>query len=373
MWSTPTKRAVVLVVLAAAVLLVWHMGEIVMPFLWALVLGYVLLPAVAFLEQRARVRRGLAAFTVFLALVGSILIVVRLIVPLAVAQLRDVNHEIPSLLRNAQITLSQSLASLGMSDLDPLVFLAPADVSQNVGRMVIPLATAVSRFALELLIFLVATFFVLRDAPRLFDAIRGLIPREQRRDVLHIAAQVNGLIARYIRGQLLLVGLMSTVTAVGLSVLEVPYSIPLGILTGVLELIPFAGPITAGAIASIVALGHQNPFGWVQLWYVGAVIAMYTVLRHAEDYFVIPLVIGRIVKLHPVVIIFSMLAGGSLLGLLGIILAVPTAATLRLLLIYVMARLRDEDPLPELAREVETVEEGKGRPIEARPAPGQAR
>jgi predicted PurR-regulated permease PerM len=349
------------------------MGEIVMPFLWAFVIGYVLLPAVAFLEQRVKMRRGIAAFVVFLALVGSLLLVLRLIVPLAVAQVRDVNHEVPSLLRNAQISLSQALANLGMSDLDPLVFLPQAEVSQSVARMVVPVATAVSRFALELLLWLVATFFVLRDAPRLFEMIRGLIPREQRRDVLHIADQVNVLIGRYIRGQLLLVGIMSTVTAVGLSILEVPYSILIGFITGVLELIPFAGPITAGAIASILALGHPNPFGWSQLAYVGVVVVMYTVLRHSEDYFVIPLVIGRIVKLHPIVVIFSMLAGGSLLGLLGIILAIPTAATLRLVLVYVLAKLRDEDPLAELEREIETAEEGRPRPIEARPAPGQAR
>ncbi len=372
-WSPQTKRIVLLVILAAAAFLIIRMGEIVLPFLWAFVIGYVLLPAVGFIEERARIRRGLAALAVFLVLVGSLLLVLRLVVPLAVAQVRDVNHEIPSLLRNAQIALAAGLNSIGMGDLDPLVFLPPAEVSQNVARMVLPVATAVGRFSLELLISLVATFFVLRDAPRLFDRLRELIPPSQRRDVLHIAGQVNVLIGRYIRGQLLLVGLMSTVTAVGLSVLEVPYSIVLGLITGVLELIPFAGPITAGALASIVALGHPNPFGWPQLTYVGVVVVMYTVLRHAEDYFVIPLVIGRIVRLHPIVVIFSMLAGGSLLGLLGIILAVPTAATLRLVLVYLIARLRDEDALPEIAREMAEVDEGRERPFEALPVSGQAR
>jgi predicted PurR-regulated permease PerM len=375
MWTTTTKRVVVGALVATALLLVWHMGEIVVPFLWAFVLGYVLLPAVAFLERRVKMRRGYAALIVFVALLGTLLLALRLIVPLAVAQVRDVNHEVPSLLRNAQITLSQGLNSLGMGDLEPLVFLPQAELTQNVARMVVPVATAISRFALELLICLVATFFVLRDAPRLFDGVRHLVPRDQRRDLMHITDQVNILIGRYIRGQLLLVAIMSSVTAVGLTILEVPYSIVLGFITGVLELIPFAGPIAAGALASIIALGHNpNPFGWSQFAYVGTVVVMYTVLRHAEDYFVIPLVIGRIVKLHPIVVIFSMLAGGSLLGLLGIILAVPTAATLRLLLVYVLARLRDEDPIPELEREMETADQGRPRAVEAaRPAAGQAR
>ena len=79
---------------------------------------------------------------------------------------------------------------------------------------------------------------------------------------------------------------------------------------------------------------------------------MYTVLRHAEDYFVIPLVIGRIVKLHPAVVIFSLLTGGALFGLLGVLLAVPVAATARLVLIYAGAKLRDEDPFPQLEEEL---------------------
>jgi predicted PurR-regulated permease PerM len=86
---------------------------------------------------------------------------------------------------------------------------------------------------------------------------------------------------------------------------------------------------------------------------VAVVAAMYTVLRHSEDYFVIPLVIGRIVKLHPAVVIFSLLTGGTLYGLLGVLIAVPVAATLRLVLIYVGAKLRDEDPFPQLEQELE--------------------
>src|SRR5438445_25363 len=88
-------------------------------------------------------------------------------------------------------------------------------------------------------------------------------------------------------------------------------------------------------------------------WYVAIVAAMYTVLRHAEDYFVIPLVIGRIVKLHPAIVIFSLLTGGALYGLLGVLVAVPVAATLRLVLIYLGAKLRDEDPFPQLEQELE--------------------
>lgn len=363
---------VLLVIFAAALFVVLRASDVVLPFVWAFVLGYVLQPAVSFIERRTR-RRGLAALMVFLAVVVSIGGVIRLVLPLAVGELRDVQHALPTLLQSAQITAAAILRDAGSGDLDVLLFVpAPQELSGSVARMVVPVATAIGRFALELLVFLIATFFVLRDAPRLFDLIREILPREHRTEILRIGEQVSDLIQRYIRGQLVLVGIMSTVTAIGLSILGVPYSIVIGIVTGVLELIPIVGPITAGAIASIVALGHPNPFGWTQLAYVVVVAVMYTVLRHAEDYFVIPLVIGRIVRLHPAVVIFSLLAGGALFGLLGVILAVPGAATIRLLLIYVAAKLRDEDPFAQLQREIEAVEDGHERP-EAHAVRGQAR
>jgi predicted PurR-regulated permease PerM len=184
-----------------------------------------------------------------------------------------------------------------------------------------------------------------------------MVPPASRQELLPLGEQVSILLSRYVRGQLLLVVIMSTATTIGLTVFGVPFSLLLGLVTGVLEVIPIIGPITAGAVACLVALGNPNPFGWSQLVYVGAIALMYTVLRHAEDYFVIPLVIGRIVRLHPAVVIFALLSGGAVFGLIGVVLAVPVAATLRLVLIYVSAKLRDEDPYPRL--EEELAEEGE--------------
>jgi predicted PurR-regulated permease PerM len=129
--------------------------------------------------------------------------------------------------------------------------------------------------------------------------IRRNLPRDHRAELLQVLRDTNVMLGRYIRGQIILVLLMSTVTTIGLTVLNVPYSVLLGIMTGVLETIPFVGPITAGAIACLVALGHPNPFGWSQIAYVAVVAVMYTILRHAEDYLVIPTVIRRAVRPAP--------------------------------------------------------------------------
>ena len=377
-WSATTKRAVLIVIGVAGLLVVANAGEVVHPFVWAFVVGYVLLPAVAFIERRAHAPRGVAAFVVFGILIAFIAVLIRVVGPLTVSELRDAQRALPLLLRNAQVTAADILRSAGLGDLDVLVFIPSAqEIVSAVGHSALAIAQAVGRLALELLVFLIATFFVLRDAPRLFALVRDLLPVDHRGDIILIGSEISTMIARYIRGQMLLVAIMSTATTIGLTVLDLPYAIVLGIATGFLELVPFVGPITAGAIACVVALGHENPFGISQLAYVLVVAAMYTVFRHAEDYFVIPTVIGRIVRLHPLVVIFSLLAGGALFGLLGVILAVPAAATARLLLVYVVAKMRDQDPFPQLQRELEPAVEGSAadgteRHAEARVVEGEA-
>ena len=354
-WSSTTKRVVVALFAIAGLYIVYRAGDIVRPFVWAGVLAFVLLPVVGLLERRLSLPRTAAAAVVFLGLVAVIIGGGRILVPLTVDQVRDLQRSLPTLVANAQNTLAETADQLGLENLDELIvnFAGITDFSQMVARGAVPFIVGLGHFLLELLVFLIATFFLLRDAPRLFQWFRRVLPASQRNELIPLIAQVNTLLGRYVRGQMFLIGVMSTVTFIGLSILQVPFVLLLAIMTGVLEVIPIVGPITAGAIACLVALGHPAPWGLSQIWYVAIVAAMYTVLRHAEDYFVIPLVIGRIVKLHPAVVIFALLTGGALYGLLGVLVAVPVAATMRLVLIYVGAKLRDEDPFPRLEQELE--------------------
>ncbi len=364
-WSPTLKRLIVAVLIAAGIFMIYRAGDIVRPFLWAAILGYILLPVVRAFEKRVTNHRGWAAAIVFVVLLLVIAGGVRFLAPLAVEQAQMFQRALPTLIANAQNTLAETLDQLGAEDLVPIVFgpiaTAPIEVSRNVANLAVPFLVGFSHFLLEFLVFLIGTFFFLRDWPRLIDWIRRMVPPASRHELLPLGEQVSILLSRYVRGQLLLVVIMSTATTIGLTLFGVPFSLLLGLVTGVLEVIPIIGPITAGAVACLVALGNPNPFGWSQLVYVGAIAVMYTILRHAEDYFVIPLVIGRIVRLHPALVIFALLSGGAVFGLIGVVLAVPVAATLRLVLIYVSAKLRDEDPFPRL--EEELAEEGE------RPAP----
>jgi predicted PurR-regulated permease PerM len=368
-WSPTLKRTTIAVLIVAAGFLVYRAGDIVRPFLWAAIVGYILLPVVRLLEERLGGRRNVAAGIVFVAVLVFVFGGLRFLAPLAVGQMQTFQRVLPTLVANAQNTLAETLDQLGAEDLVPIVFgpisTAPVELTRNVAGLAVPFIVGFSHFLLEFLVFLIGLFFFLRDFPRLINWLKRTIPPPSRHELLPLGDQVSLLLGRYVRGQLVLVVIMWTATTIGLTLFGVPFSLLLGLMTGVLEVIPIIGPITAGAIACLVALGNPNPFGWSQLLYVAAVAIMYTVLRHAEDYFVIPLVIGRIVRLHPAIVIFALLSGGAVFGLLGIILAVPIAATLRLVLIYVSAKLRDEDPFPHLEHEL--AEEGE-RPSESAPA-----
>ena len=367
-----------MILAALGALLLWRAGDIVQPFIWGLILAYILLPVVGALERRFALPRTLAAVLVFVALLAIIFGGGRLVIPRIAANAGDLQKNWPVLVANAQQTISDTFEQLGLGDLDD-VLIGPTvdDIERQIAALAaqaaLPFAVALGHFVLEFLVFLIATFLLLRDAPRLYDFVRRNLPSRERREIVHVLGETNVMLGRYIRGQLFLVVLMSTVTTIGLTILGVPYSVLLGVMTGVLETIPFVGPITAGAIACLVALGHPNPFGWSQLIYVGVVALMYTVLRHAEDYLVIPTIIGRAVRLHPAIVIFSLLTGGAVFGLLGIFLAVPFAATLRLVLIYVGAKLRDEDPFPQLEVELAEATEAGGETVEPTRVPGRAR
>jgi len=377
-WSPTTKRGVVAGFAVLAIFLLWRAGDVVQPFIWALVVAYILLPVVGALQRRFALPRTLAALVVFVALLAIIFGGGRLVIPRIAENAGDLQKNWPVLLANVQQTIASTFNQVGLGDLASSIIGPNVDdierqLAAMAQRTALPFAIAAGHFLLESLVFLIATFLLLRDAPRLYGFVRRNLPGRQRREIMEVLGETNVMLGRYIRGQLFLVVLMSTVTTIALTVLGVPYSVLLGVLTGLLETIPFVGPITAGAIACLVALGNPNPFGWSQLVYVGVVATMYTILRHAEDYLVIPTVIGRAVRLHPAIVIFSLLTGGAVFGLLGIILAVPFAATLRLVLIYVGAKLRDEDPFPQLEVELAAATEGGAETIEPTRVPGRAR
>jgi hypothetical protein len=175
---------------------------------------------------------------------------------------------------------------------------------------------------------------------RLVAGVRRSLPLRYQREAERVLGEINATLGAYLRGQVLLVLIMSSVTYVVLWIYDIRYAFVLALATGLLELIPILGPWSAGAIAvSVAAFDPTPPFGWSHTTLAIVVGVTYFILRQLEDNLVIPTLIGRIVHLHPLMMIFVLLIGTSLGGVLGLLLAVPVAAVLRILLRYLHGKI----------------------------------
>jgi predicted PurR-regulated permease PerM len=189
-------------------------------------------------------------------------------------------------------------------------------------------------------IFLFAGFYFLKDGELMFKRFLNNIPGEYKDEISLLFSKINNVLGGYLRGQIFMVFLVSLVLYLALSIVGVRFALILAIFSGFVEIIPIIGPIFAGAIAVLIALSNGNlSFGLSP--FQGAIIValIYLVVRQIQDYFVAPAVMGRIVKLHPLIILFAVLAGQHMWGMLGVILAVPVAGIIRILLEFSLEKI----------------------------------
>ena len=331
--------------IAAAVVFLFAVRGIAAPFLWALILAYLLNPVVKLVCRYLRVPRIVAVTIIYVALGSAIAWLWVTTSPLFLGQIQELGDALPGLVDQivALLGSTDSIMLFGFEvDIQPLV----ADIGPAVNDLVTLathrlLETAVEALevVLHFLLTVVATFYLLIDLNRLSEFARRQIPAHFRTEFGPLVQRIDQIVVRFIYGELALVVIMSTVTYIALTILDVRFALVLAIATGFLELIPYVGPITAGGLAVLVSFGQTPPFGWTPVVYGAVITFVYFVLRHAEDYFVIPNVVGRAVKLHPVLTMFAIFSGAVLGGIMGMLLAVPIAAILRLIVQFMWRKV----------------------------------
>jgi predicted PurR-regulated permease PerM len=315
-------------------LILYFARGVLSPFIIGGLLAYIFSPLVDQAQGRLRWPRLPVVAVFFVVLVGLLGFGIWLLETRLAAELRALSREGPDLVDAAFARLlGTERFQLFGQQVDPhlLAIWTNRALAEAFGTPgdALHVAERALDAVLKLFLTLLATFYLLLDGGR-FDAylLRFVAP-SRRADVCAVADQIHLVLGKYLRGQLFLVALMSVVTYVVLAFgFHLPYALPIAIATGILEVIPVIGPITAGAIAAMVALVHDGPSLMI------GVIVAYFALRMAEDQLVMPLVVGRAVHLHPLVTIFAVLLGSSAAGILGAILAVPVAAALRVTLDY---------------------------------------
>jgi len=389
-WSLRTKRTVALIVLLLVGVFAWRLSAIWSPLIISLVLAFLLNPWVNVFQRAIpfggpNFRRSLATVLAFVLAIIVVVTAISLLVPPIVDQLQQFGEGIPALvdeIREEVMRVLDTPIPIGGQSISLLDLIqgangntagsptspAEVDVIGAVQTFLAPLVSpvlgalggAVSSF-LNALFVLVMVFYLMRDGPRFASAIETLTPLEYRGDVRYLLRRLGMVWDAYLRGQLLLCLIMGVAGFLAATALGLPSPLVLGLLNGILEFIPNLGPFLALVPATAFALVfpsttipglHGVVFGLV-------VILTWTGLQNLEALFVVPHVMGDHLDLHPVVVIVAVIGGASLAGALGVILAAPTVATLRVFGEYIYTKLLDQPP-PRLGQDA--VPSGPGLP-----------
>jgi predicted PurR-regulated permease PerM len=328
---------IALVILAGIFLVATAQGPIVL-FVLSIVLGEGIRPLVVRLK-RYRVPGPLAVLLIYLVVflvVGALLWV--LLTPLLnevgvfaehlpqyLKHLQDDVHQLEESLRvhgrvsDVLDSLLQSLATLLQSAI-PALLAVPFKVLSGVFSLFI-----------DLVIVLTLALFWLTSATSLKTFVVGLCPATAREHVSDVLGEIAKGFGGYVRGVLISMFVIGAFTGLGLTLLGIPYALLLGALTGVTGLLPYIGPWISGSVAVVVTLVALDPGKALQ------VIALFVILQLIEGELVQPLVLSRSVRIDPLLVLMSVLIGFSALGIIGAILAVPIAASIKVILVQVLA------------------------------------
>src|SRR3989344_598531 len=316
--------------------------EILTPFIFAAIFAYIFNPIVNILHRKLKVPRTASVIVIYILIIGMIVGGGILFSKRAVDESSQFRYQITQITKNAKAqinnlpdwirpTLNDTLATIEKSNnlTYPSVYsFFPEVFSRIIG----------------FIIFLFATFYFLKEGGSMFDRIINLVPNKYKIEVDILLKKINSILGSYLRGQIFLVILISLVLFICLSVIGVKFALILAIFSGFAEIVPIIGPIFAATVAAIVAyMGGQSNFGWDPFQTAIVVVIVYTVVRQIQDYLINPYIMGKITKLHPLIILFAVIAGEHVAGIVGLILAVPIAGILKIIFEYSMDLIEDKE------------------------------
>ena len=334
-----------LAIVAAIVYVIWLLAPVLMPFAVAAMLAYLGDPLADRLERLGLSRNWAATivFAVLLLVVGGVLL---LLIPLIARQIENLIENLPRYGDWAQHTAWPWLQARlhldpRMFDSDRLLAAIKAHLG-SIGDIATTVLGKVSRSGLgvvqwlaNLVLIPVVAFYLLRDWDRLVATVDCMLPRSIQPTIAHLARESDTVLGAFVRGQLLVMLALGVFYGAGLGVVGLTVGPLIGMVAGLLSFVPYLGFII-GFIAAIVAALVQ--YGdWTHLLLVCGVFAIGQLL---EGYVLVPKLVGDKIGLHPVAVIFAVLAGGSLFGFLGVLLALPAASVIMVLLRYLLERYR---------------------------------
>ncbi len=327
-------------------ILLYALRSVLLPFVVGIAVAYFLDPAVNKLENSLKFSRSLATTMVLGLFLLILLPVIAVLGSMAFSQISDFLSNLPQyvdgFVKKLKVWLEQVkeyLPPLENNNLNNLW-------QGRQGESIKPLVNVIKKiaengFALVnvlslLLISPVVAFYMLRDWHNFTGRILALVPKKHKKNVTDAAKAINRIISGYLRGQLLVCIFLGSFYALGLWLVGLKLGLLIGFLAGIISFIPYVGSISGFLMAMILVVSQYGTLPKIL-----AVIAVFGVGQFLEGNFLTPKLVGENIGLHPVWVMFALLAGGVLLGLLGMIIAVPVAACIGVLLRFMIRRYKN--------------------------------
>lgn len=351
--ATESRQWFALALTIALFWLLYRLAPVITPFAISAGLAYLGDPLVDRLERmkffKWRLNRTVSVVLVFLLMTVSFALVLLIAIPLLVEQIRHLGERAPQIfewLLGTAVPWVQAKLGLESFELDSENLTEAAKTYwKEASSAILAVLSSVSRggqavmnWMVNLLLIPVVTFYLLRDWDALVEGIRQLLPRQVEPAVSQVGREIDEVLGAFIRGQLLVMVALGLMYAVGLWAIGLDLAFIIGMVAGLLSIVPYLGTFV-GVVAAVIAALFQ----FQDILHVVLVLIVFGVGQSLEGMVLTPKLVGDRVGLHPVAVIFAVLAGGQLFGFLGILLALPVASALNVLVRHLDARYRGSE------------------------------
>ena len=361
-WQPSTRLLSAALLILAAALLAYALRSTLVTLMAAMVLAYVLHPLAAGLQRHLRFPRWLAVLTVYLVIV-SVLGGIAAALGLAISQqliglvqdLQALPARIPELLDQAEgvvvdvgpfgFILSRETLEFFITPLTSAIQPILSQTGQALGSSIAATASVIGR----VFVIFILGFYLLIDYGMVDRLVVSLMPEPYRADGERLTRETELIWRAFLRGQLVLALFVGVVVAVLLTFLGVRFSLGLGLIAAVLEFVPVFGPAISTALAVIVAFFQGGSWhGLSPLPFALLVLGVMMLIQLVENNYLVPRFVGVSLRLHPILVLVAVIAGSNLAGIVGVLVAAPALATLRLWGGYVYNKTVGIDSWPEL-------------------------
>jgi predicted PurR-regulated permease PerM len=335
-------RSVFLIVVG--LLLAWFIyleRAILTPFVLAAIFAYIFNPVVNFFSRHLRLPRALSVLIIYLAIVVVVAMAGMAFSSRIIEESIELKQEATVITKTAQHQINSLPGWLKPAVNETLMsfekgtFISFPSVISFVPK-------AFSRI-LSFIVFLFAAFYFLKEGRKMFDKMLNFVPNDYKIEADILIRKINSVLGGYLRGQIFLIFFVSLALFIALTILGVKFALILAVFSGFAEIVPIIGPIVAASVAALAAfIGGGSNFGLAPLQMALAVVVIYAVVRQVQDYLVNPYVMGKITKLHPLIILFAVIAGEHIAGIVGLILAVPIAGVIKIIFEYSLDKINSE-------------------------------